>query len=54
MCHAVPEEVRKLLTESAVVNFVPDIFRTFGYKLIPLEIDRYGLCTGACLMWKTA
>ena len=36
----------KLLTESAVVNFVPDIFRTFGYKLIPLEIDRHGLCTG--------
>lgn len=37
----------ELLIESAVVSFVPDIFRTFGYKLIPLEIDRYGLCTGS-------
>lgn len=37
--------VRDLMVESAVVNFVPDIFRTFDYNLIPLEIDQNGICT---------
>lgn len=37
--------VRELMTESAVVSFVPDIFRKFGYSIRPLETDRQGLCT---------
>lgn len=38
------QTARELLVESAVVSFVPDIFKTFGYSLIPLEIDQHGLC----------
>jgi GntR family transcriptional regulator/MocR family aminotransferase len=37
--------VKELMAESAVVSFVPDIFRTFGYRIRPLETDRQGLCT---------
>ncbi len=36
---------RELMVESAVVSFVPDIFRIFGYNIKPLETDQYGLCT---------
>lgn len=39
------QSVSDLMVESAVVSFVPDIFRMFGYNLIPLKIDQYGLCT---------
>lgn len=35
----------ELMVESAVVSFVPDIFRTFGYSIRPLETDWQGLCT---------
>ena len=38
------QSVRELMVESAVVSFVPDIFRAFGYGLIPLDVDQYGLC----------
>ena len=39
------KSVKQLMVESAVVSFVPDIFRTFGYSIRPLETDRQGLCT---------
>lgn len=39
------KSVRELMVESAIVSFVPEIFRTFGYKLRPLATDEHGLCT---------
>lgn len=39
------KSVKELMVESAVVSFVPDIFRTFGCSIRPLETDFQGLCT---------
>ncbi|HEX2945364.1 MAG TPA: PLP-dependent aminotransferase family protein [Clostridia bacterium] len=38
--------IARIIIESAVVSFVPDIFREFGYGIVPVKIDRYGVCTG--------
>lgn len=37
--------IARLLVESAAVSFVPDIFREFGYRIEPVKVDRYGICT---------
>lgn len=35
----------RVLIESAVVSFVPDIFREFGYRIVPVKVDQSGICT---------
>ena len=37
--------VSEVLVESAVVSFVPDIFREFGYRIVPVKVDQSGICT---------
>lgn len=39
------KSVSRVLVESAVVSFVPDIFREFGYDTVPVRVDRHGICT---------
>lgn len=36
---------REMLVEAAVIDFVPDIFRSLDYRLVPLDIDQEGICT---------
>ncbi len=38
-------EFKSTLTESPGVQFVPEIFKTLGYKIIPLTIDDTGIIT---------
>ncbi len=37
--------ISQVLIESAVVSFVPDIFREFGYRVVPVKVDQSGICT---------
>lgn len=37
--------ISQVLIESAVVSFVPDIFREFGYGIVPVKVDQSGICT---------
>lgn len=40
------KNIGQVLIEAATVSFVPDIFRTYGYELRPVEVDESGICTG--------
>lgn len=39
------KDVAQIMIEPAVAGFVPDIFRTFGYKLSPMKMDYHGVTT---------
>lgn len=39
------QDVEEVIIESVIANFIPDIFRAYGYKLRPVKVDPHGLCT---------